>query len=229
MEAAQFRFIVSQKQGNIKAVALFMIVFTVVMLVMVDYLGKRNLGESAELTVISVVVFGQFLVLLPVLLGISRGESTVSLATDHLVVKLEKPIILLSFTELHVPFRTIKSYDLAVEGNSGLVIRLEEGKQSFNLHGINKDQEKFVAEVGQIIQAIEAYNAKVDEAHQVPFKSVYTSNGMRLVAALYLLIILIFGAVLFTQPQAELTYQAIFYLAIGIPFLWRVGKGLRKD
>ncbi|MDW3193479.1 MAG: hypothetical protein R8G66_13985 [Cytophagales bacterium] len=59
MEAAQYRFIVSQKKGNVKAVALFMVVFTIVMLVMVDYLGKRDLGESAELTVISIVVFGQ--------------------------------------------------------------------------------------------------------------------------------------------------------------------------
>ncbi|MDW3193478.1 MAG: hypothetical protein R8G66_13980 [Cytophagales bacterium] len=165
--------------------------------------------------------------MLPALLGISRGEASISLTKDHLVIKLDKPKMLLSFTELQVPFGTIKSYDLAVEGNSGLVIRLEEGKQSFNLHEI-KGQETFAADVDQILQTIECYNANRDEVHQIPYRSVYASGGMRLVAGIYLLVVLIFGVVLFTQPQAELTYQAIFYLAIGIPFLWLVVRGVRK-
>lgn len=228
MEPTQLRFIVSQKRGNIKAVALFMLVFTIVMLVMVDYLAKRELEESAELTVITVVVFGQFIAFLPALLRMSRGEASIALGGGFLVVKLDRPKMLMSFTEMNVPFEMIKSYDMATEGNPGLVIRLEQAKQSFNLHVIDKDQELFDRQVNKIIKAFEQYNESKNEGEVVAFKSVYTSSGMRVVAVIYLLTILIFGAVLFTQPHVEISYQAIFFSAIGLPFLWEVGRRLRK-
>ncbi len=229
MEATPFRFIVSQKRGNTSALVLFMIVFTIMMIVMIDYLGKIEMSESAELTVITMVVFGQFLLFLPLLLDMSRGEASITLGSDQLTIELDKPEMLLSFTKLHVPFTAINSYDLAVEGNAGLVIRLEEGKQNFNLHAINKDQDKFMREIGQVIEAIEQYNNGADATQQIPFKSVYASPGMRIVAALYLIVILLYGIVLFTQANAELTYQAIFFIGIGLPFLWQVGRRLRRD
>lgn len=228
METLRFRFIVSQKRGNISAVVLFMALFTVIMLVMMDYLGKKELTESAELAVISIVVFGQLLIFLPALMDMSRGVAIITLNKDQLIIKLDKPKMLLSFTELHVPFTTISSYDRAVEGNAGLVIRLKASKQSFNLHATDNNQEKFVAEIDQIIESIEQYNKSADIAKQVPFKSVYSSQGMRIVAVIYLIMIFLFGIVLFTQPQAELTYQALFFIGIGLPFLWQVGRRMRS-
>lgn len=228
MEATHFRFIVSQKRGNISAVVWFIAIFTVVIIVMVDYLGKEELSEPAELIVISVVVFVQFLIFLPVLMDMSRGEATIALNRDFLTIKLDTPKMLLNFTELHVPFSKIKSYDLATEGNAGLVLRLKEGKKSFNLHAADKDQEKYVQEIDHIIKTIEQFNESADATQQIAFKSVYSSKGMKIVAAIYLLMILLFGVVLFTQSHAKLTYQALFFIGIGLPFLWQVVRRLRN-